>query len=186
MVGLIIWIYYSGGGTLKARELKEEVEKLEEENRLLKETNDTLRSGLDSNTESSMRLIGRVNMLVKNLVRVKEALKGSNRAREFIEAEYENEIGPQLIREIFSEEENIHILMKRKLANEIFVGDIGRDILNAINEGKGTKEAFVEAGVPIKVGNERLKVLKEAGYLDNKLNLTEWGGEALEKTDFDL
>ena len=180
---LLFWIYYSGGGTTKAREYKKRVEELEEENRLLKETNETLRSGMESNTESSMKIVGRVNQLVRNLVRVKDALKGSDKARDLIEEEYGIEIGPRLVREIFSREKSIHIIMKRKIANEVFLGEIGRDILRGIDEGKGTKKAFVEAGIPIRVGNERLKILKEVGYLDRKLNLTEWGSEVLEHSD---
>lgn len=177
---LILWIYYSGGGTLRTKELKDEIEELKEEKQALKETNKALRSGLSSASEKLSRPVGKAIGLVQKLVRVKEALRGSKSAEEAIKDKHDKEIGPSLVQNILSEESGISSPLKRRLAHEVLVGDIGRDLLQGLDEGKSLSDAAADAGVSLRVGRKRVRVLKETGYLDNRLNLTDWGAEVLE------
>ncbi len=177
---LLIWIYYSGGGTLRTKELTERIQKLKEEKQDLKETNEVLRSSLDSSGKGVSQPVSKATQLVEELVSVREALKDSESAKRSIEEKYEGEIGPDLVKEILSSKKAVSTPLKRRLAHEILVGSIGRDILKGLDKGEGLEEATADAGVPLKVGRERARLLKKTGYLDNKLNLTDWGSEAIE------
>lgn len=156
------------------------IEKLKEKNKDLRETNRALRSGLSSTGESISHSVRKMNRLAEKLVRVKEALRGSTAAREMIEEEFDEDIGPKLIRDILATEEGVDIQLKRRLAHNILAGDIGRDIMRKLEKGMGLERAIEDSGVPLRVGKERVRILKEIGYLDNRLNLTEWGSEVLE------
>ncbi|KXA90208.1 hypothetical protein AKJ57_04360 [candidate division MSBL1 archaeon SCGC-AAA259A05] len=181
VIGLLIfWIYYSGGGTFRTRKLTNRIEKLKKENQSLRETNATLRSNLGSTSGRFTRPVARAAQLAEELVKVKEALRGSRSAKQSLEKEYNKEIDQQLVQEILASEENIGAPFKRRLAHEIFVGCVGRDILKGLREGKSLEDSIVDSGVPLKIGKERTRLLKETGYLDNKLNLTDWGSEVLE------
>lgn len=181
IVLLLLWIYYSGGGTPRTRKLTARVKELESENEALKETNRALRSGLSSTDEGVSRPVAKMNRLAEKLVRVKDAMRGSRSANKLLEQEFDfEEIGPSLIQDILSTEEGISVRLKRRLAHGIFVGDIGREIMFKLDEGVGLNDAIVKAGVPLRVGKERVRILKEIGYLNNRLNLTDWGIEALE------
>lgn len=180
IAALVLWIYYTGGGTLRTRELTQRISELEEENETLRKLNRTIRSGFESSSEKISRPVIKASNLIESLIRVKEALKGSKTAKQFLENKYENEIGQGLIQEILASVEGISMPVRRRLAHEILVGDIGKDMLRSIKEGDSVTDAAANAGVPLRIGKERVRILKETGYLDNKLNLTDWGVEALE------
>lgn len=181
VIGLLVfWIYYSGGGTLRTRKLTNQIKKLKKENQFLKETNETLRSNLGPTSGRFTRPVARAAQLAEELVKVKEALRGSKSAEESLKRGYNQEISKELVQEILASEENIGSPLKRRLAHEILVGSIGRDILSGLRDGKSLEESIMDAGVPLSVGRERTRLLKETGYLNNKLNLTDWGSEVLE------
>lgn len=177
---LILWIYFSGGGTLRTRRLTSEIKELKEENRDLRRTNRALRSSLSSSSERLSRPVAKASRLVEKLVRVKEALRGSKSATEALEDQFKGKVEPGLIQEILSSERDVSVPLKRRLAHGVLVGNIGRDILKGLNEGNSLEDSVAYAGVPLRVGKERVRLLKETGYLDNKLNLTDRGSEALE------
>lgn len=177
---ILAWIYYSGGGTPRTRKLTKKIQELEEENENLQETNETLRAGLDSTSERFSRSVSKVNDLVEELVRVREAFNGSKKAKEMLETKYGEEIGRNLIKKILSSEETITSPLKRGIAHEIFVGDIGREILEGLRRGRGLNNIIADAGVPLQVGKRRVRLLEETGYINSQLNLTDWGSEALE------
>lgn len=160
--------------------LTKKIRRLKEENENLRQTNETLRSGLDSTSKKFSRPVSKVNNLVEELVRVREAVDGSKTAKNIIESRYDGEISPSLVQEILTSEETISSPLKRRIAHEIFVGDTGRDILKGLRDGRSLNDAIVDAGVPIQVGKRRVSLLKEIGYLNSRLNLTDWGSEALE------
>lgn len=180
IVLLLLWIYYSGGGTLKTKRLTDRIKELREENEALKETNEALRSGLSSSSERYSRPIALAGGLIEELMRVKEAIRGSNSAKKTLAEKYDEEISPQLIQNILASKKNISSPLKRRLTHEILVANIGRDILKGLDQGKSLEDSVAEAGVPLRIGKEHVKLLKETGYLDNKLNLTDWGTEAIE------
>ncbi len=177
---LLVWIYYSGGGTPRTRELTQKIQELEEENESLRETNETLRGGLDSTAEKFSHSVSKVNDLVEELVRVRDALNGSKKAKEMLKEDYGEEAGRNLVKKILSSEETINSPLKRRIAHEIFVGDIGREILKGLRGGRSLNNIVADAGVPLKIGKSRLRLLEETGYVNSKLNLTDWGAEALE------
>ncbi len=181
IVILLFWIYQSGGIISETKELRKRVEELEEENKELEETNEALRASIESSSESSDRIIQRITKMTEKLFRVKEALRGSDKAKQNLEEEFDSKIGPDLIRDIFATDELINFELKRRLADKVFVGDIGKDILRGVDEGIGLNDATVEAGVPLRIGREKAKILKKTGYLDKKLNLTRIGREVLER-----
>lgn len=177
---LIFWIYFLDGWSLRKRNLRKEIKQLEGENEALRETNRTLRLSIGSASEGFSQPVGRASRLVEKLARVKEALKGSKSAGKIIEDKFDEEIGPALIQKLLSSEKAVSDPIKRRLAHEIFVGNIGREILNGLSEGKSLNDAIADAGVPLRVGREHARILKKTGYLDNRLNLTDWGYEAIE------
>ncbi len=180
ILALVIWIYLIGGWSLERKDIADEMRELEKENEALKETNEALRSGLSSSSDRISRPLSRVIRLSEDLIRVKEAGLGSKTSRKIIEDKYDGELGPQLVKEILSSVENVSSPMKRRLAHEIFVGDIGRDIMKSLKKGDSLSDAAVDAGVPLRVAKERVRLLKETGYLDSKMNLTDWGSEVIE------
>lgn len=177
---LIVWIYFSGGGTLRTRKLTKEINRLKEKNQTLEETNFALRSSLGSSSEKVSQSAVKAEQLIEKLMLVKDALRGSTPAKKAIEKEFDDEIGPHLIREILSVEQKVSSPLKQRIASGVLVGKIGKDILEALKNGKTVRDAAVDAGVPLRTGKEQIRILKKTGYLDNKLNLTQLGTEALE------
>lgn len=175
-----MWIYLGRGRDLEKKETTERIEELKEEKQSLEETNETLRSGLSSASDRMSRPLDRLTKLAEDIVRVREAALGSKSAKKLIEEEYEEELGPQLVKEILNSVENVSPPMRRRLAHEIFVGDIGRAIMKSLKRGDSLNDAAVDAGVPVRVVKERVRLLKETGYLDRKMNLTDWGSEVIE------
>lgn len=179
IVILVVWIYFSGGGTLKTRKLKKKIEDLEEQNRILEETNQGLRSGYENSSEKVSRSLERLESLIFDLVRVKEALKGSKSAEETIEEKYGKEISQELIKDIMASVSGVDSLLKEMTVHRILVGSIGKDILKGLDSGKGLDEAIMDSGVPLRIGRERVRLMKDTGYLDSRLNPTTWGYEAM-------
>ncbi|KXB09241.1 hypothetical protein AKJ35_01155 [candidate division MSBL1 archaeon SCGC-AAA833F18] len=176
---LLAWIYFSGGGTPRTLKLKKEINSLQEKVEDLRETNKVLRSGMESSEEEYQHPVVRASALVENLERLKDALKGSKTAKDALREKFGEEPNPDLVDRILSSEPNISSPLKRRLAHEILVGDSGRDILRRLEEGATIENAVAEAGVPLNTGRQKVVALQRLGYLDNKLNLTEAGREAL-------
>lgn len=177
---LLIWIYYSGGGTVRTLKLTKKIKELKRKNQDIAKTNEILRSSRDSSGKGISQPVLKASNLIEDLISVREALRGSETAKETIKKRYEEEIGPELIRAILSSKKEIGTPVKRRLAHEVLVGNIGRDIMKEFDRGESIEDASAKAGVPLKVGKEKVRLLKKTGYLDNKLNLTDWGREVLE------
>ncbi len=177
---LIIWIYFSGGGTPRTRELTNKIDRLEKENETLRETNEALRSGYGYSSKKVSRSLDKIGSMVRDLVCVKEAIKGSKSARMRLDEKYGIEVSKQLVKNILSSEQTVNFDLRRRAAHEVLVGSIGRDILKGLERGKSLDDSISDAGVPLRIGRERARLLKEVGYLDNHMNLTNWGYEVLE------
>ncbi len=180
ILALLLWIYLIDGWNLDRRDFAGRIEELEKDNQSLKETNEALRSGLSSSSDRISRPLNRLVRLAEDLIRVREAGLGSKTAKKIIEDKYDAELGPQLVKEILSSIDNVSPPKRRRLAHEIFVGDIGKDIMKSLKKGDSLNNAAVDAGVPVRVAKARARLLKETGYLDNKMNLTDWGVEVIE------
>lgn len=176
---LLFWIYYSRGGTFKSLELKNRVEELEKENEDLRGANRGLRQSFSEASERLSRPVEKACRLTERLVKVRDAVKGSSSVGEDIEEEFGAEMGPELVRKILASEEGIGIPLKKRLVQEILVGEIGRQILKGLRQEETVEDISADIGVPLRVCRERVRILKETGFLDNKLNLTKWGEETL-------
>lgn len=179
ILALLSWIYYIKGWNTDRRDLIEEKRELEDRILSLEQTNETLRESLSSTADRTSRPLKRILSVAQDLIKVRDAGLGSRKARVFIEDKYDTKLSPVLIKKVLSSIDNVNPPLKRRLAHEILVGDIGRYILKSINEGKSLNRAAEKSGVPLRVVKQRARLLKETGYLDNKLNLTELGNEAL-------
>ena len=179
IIVLLLWIILTSGGSLQTKDLREKIERLEKKNQALNETNEMLRSEKSLTSEGLYRPVIRLENLVNDFEHVKEAFKGSRSAKQIINAKYNEEIGPDLIKKILQSEEMVDETLKRRTAHEVLIGDIGKDILEGLNENRSLEDSVADAGVPLSVGRERLRILKELGYVDYKLNLRPRGREAL-------
>lgn len=165
---------------MRTRELTTKIEKLEEEKDRLKETNEALRSGYGYSSKKVSRSLDKIGSMVGDLVCVKEALKGSKTAKNIIENKYGIEISKKLVKNILSSDRTVNLDLRRRIAHEVLAGSVGKDILKGLYRGKNLDDAISDAGVPLRIGRERVRLLEETGYLDSHLNLTNWGRQVIE------
>ena len=174
-----IWISYIRGWDVSRRDLVERIHELEDRVQNLNETNETLRANIDSTLDRTTRPLERILDVTEDLILVREAGLGSKSAKDKIKEKYDSEPSPKVIREILSSIDTVNSPMKRKLAHEIIVGDIGRDILECLDNGESLSVASSEAGVPLRIVKQRVRLLKTTGYLDRQMNLSDWGTEVV-------
>jgi len=179
ILALLVWIFYIGGWDISRRDLVGRIHELEDKVQDLNETNETLRASIDSTVDRTSRPLERILKVAEDLILVRDAGLGSNSAEGEIKEKYSAEPSPKVVRDIFSSIDTINPPMKRRLAHEIFVGDIGRVILRCLDNGESLSEASSEAGVPLRTIKQRVRLLKTTGYLDRQMNLTDWGTEVV-------
>jgi hypothetical protein len=68
---------------------------------------------------------------------------------------------------------------KSRLAHELLVGEVGREMLRGFRDQRSIDQASADAGVPVVVGKGQIRRLQVLGYLNDRLELTERGQEAL-------
>lgn len=161
-------------------ELKERLSDLEERNRSLKQTNEAIRSELTPEGERYSRSVSKSCDFVEDLIRFRDAVFGLKSSKEKLRKKYDSEFGIDMFREIMISEHEITSPLKRRFADSIFVGDLGLEILKGIKEGKTRDESIRKAGIPLNVGRRRVRLMKESGYLDNRLKPTRLGDKVLE------
>ncbi|KXB02591.1 hypothetical protein AKJ45_02425 [candidate division MSBL1 archaeon SCGC-AAA261F19] len=176
---LLAWINYSGGGTTRTLELKREKEKLREKIEDLKGTNEALRSNIESANKGVSAQMDELCKLVGDLECIKDALLGAESAEKKLKEKYGEGPSPELVHNILDSKPLINSSLKRKLADEVLVRTLGREILKNLDEGKSIAEASANVGVPLREGRQEIKSLQTTGYLDNELNLTVHGRRAL-------
>ncbi len=179
IVILILWISYIRGWDVSRRDLVERIHELEDRVQDLSETNETLRASIDSTIDRTSRPLERILDVTEDLILVREAGLGSNSAKDKIKEKYESEPSPKVIKEILSSIDTVNPPMKRRLAHEIIVGDIGRVILECLDNDESLSVASSEAGVPLRIVKQRVRLLKTTGYLDRQMNLSDWGTEVV-------
>lgn len=161
-------------------ELKERISDLEERNRSLKQTNEAIRSELTPEGKQYSRSVSKSCDFVEDLIRFKDAVFGLKSSKEKLRKKYDSEFGVDMFREIMISEHEITSPLKRRLADSIFVGDLGLEILKGIKEEKTRDESIRKAGIPLNVGRRRVRLMKESGYLDKRLKPTRLGDKVLE------
>ncbi len=174
---LLGWMLFSGEGRFKTRKLRAQVDDLRNELERLRGANEALRSKLEAEEEERTRYLENVQALARELEILKSAVAGSTHCQRILAEKYEAKSG--LLDHILAAHPKIEPRVKRKLAHEILVGEVGRIILRDLDTKLSIERAAGDAGIPIVMAKEYVKRLQVLGYLDERLRPTELGREAL-------
>ncbi len=176
---LLALLLFSGGGVFRVRRLSAEVNSMSEEVRRLQEANDALRGSLDTRRGERWKSIAEVVELARDLETLRSAVAGSTVCQKSIVEKYGTEPSQELVRRILAARPRVESVTKRKIAHELLVGEVGREMLRAFRAGRSVGQASADAGIPVVVGKGQVKRLQVLGYLNDRLGLTELGSEAL-------
>jgi len=179
IVVLVIWMIFPGGANFPPQRLALQLRRARKEIDRLREINEVLRANLDAARSERTRLFSELCTIASELEQLKAALEGSRRAEEELKQKYGVEPGPESLERILASAPRIDLQIRRRLANEILVGDVGRALMNSLNSGAPISVAATEAEIPLSVAKNKIRVLQTLGYLDERLRLTELGQEAL-------
>jgi len=176
---LLGWILYSGGGS-RHRKLQQEIAAQREELRVLREANESLRNALGISEEGKLRRYQEIFQFVRDLESLRAAIAGSTISQKVLRDKYGEVQGTELLQKIMDARPNIDPAVKRRLADEILVGEAGRTIMKSLDRGASIDRAASAAGMPLIVAKGQIRRLQILGYLDSRLKPTELGRRALE------
>ena len=176
LLGIIL---FSGGGVTRRRELLKEISSLRKETQRLWDANEALRGSLVIEAKERGGRFGDLFELVRDLEGLRCAIAGSSACQRVLTQKYGVDPGPELLERILARRPGMDSIAKRKLADELLVGEIGRSILRSLNAGALLEKAASDAGVPMVVARGQVTRLQILGYLDAHLKLTDRGREAL-------
>lgn len=172
-------ILFSGGGVVWKRRLLREIDDLCGERRKLLEANEALRKSTEMEPEVRAKRFKDMLNFIRELESLRCAVAGmSTPQKEFIK-KYEVQLGPELLERIFASWPSIDPAAKRKLANELLVGEAGRAIMRGLSAGASMEKAAGDAGMPVMVARMQITRLQTLGYLDARMQPTDLGREAL-------
>ncbi|MGQ9788276.1 MAG: hypothetical protein ACUVQM_03075 [Candidatus Hadarchaeaceae archaeon] len=176
---LVGWILYSGGGA-RQRKLQQEIEAQREELRVLREANESLRNVLGLSDEGKLRRHQELFQFIRDLESLRGAIAGSTVSQRVLRSKYGNVEGYELLKRIMDVRPNIDLEVKRRIADEILVGEAGRTIMKALDKGASIERAASAAGMPLIVAKGQIRRLQMLDYLDSRLKPTELGHKAME------
>ncbi len=176
LLGIIL---FSGGSVTRRRELLKEISSLRKETQRLQDANEALRGSLVIEAKKRGGRFGDLFELVRDLEGLRCAIAGSSACQRVLTQKYGVDPGPELLERILARRPGMDSIAKRKLADELLVGEIGRSILRSLNAGALLEKAASDAGVPMVVARRQVTRLQILGYLDAHLKLTDRGREAL-------
>lgn len=176
----IAWMSLSSSGVLKARKLRAEVNQLRDEVERLRAANEALRRNLELGADERIKLYNDFYELVKDLERVKSAVIGWGTAHKDFYNRYGVQVGPALVDRILEEKAGIDDLTKKRLAHEVLVGGVGKEILKRISPTTPLESIADELGLPLVAIKSYVRHLNVLGYIDNNLKITDRGRRALE------
>ena len=176
---LLAIILFSGGGIFRVRKLSSDIDKLRGEMRRLQAVNESLRENIDSTDDRRLRSFSEFVTLVRELENVEMALAGSSSIRQQLVAKYSVEVSPEMVDAILARSERVDSTTKERLAKEILVGDTGRILLKSMSSGATVDRAAADAGLPTIVAKNQIRGLQILGYLDDRMELTSRGRDAL-------
>lgn len=179
IIALIFWIVFFGGGTLRTQKLTFKIRNLQDELKRIRDANEGLRASLESEHRERTKLLSGICILAGDLEQVKVALAGSRIAQKSLKQKYDAEPSPELVERILESVPRADLVVKRRLAHEILVGETGRAILRSLSTGAPITQAAIDADVPVATARKQVKTLHTLGYLDEHLRPTELGQEAL-------
>jgi hypothetical protein len=176
---LLAIILFSGGGIFRVRKLSSDIDKLRGEIKRLQSVNESLRENIDSTDDKRLKDFAELTTLVRELENVEMALAGSSSIRQQLVAKYGVEIGPEIIDGILARSARVDPAIKERLVKEILVGDTGRILLKSMSSGATVDRAAADAGLPTIVAKNQIRGLQILGYLDDRMELTSCGRDAL-------
>ncbi|MFQ6129902.1 MAG: hypothetical protein ACE5OT_03730 [Candidatus Hadarchaeaceae archaeon] len=183
LVGIILIllgiILFSGDGIARRRVLSRQIDSLHKEIRRLQNANEALRSSMGVGSETRVKRFADLFELVRDLEALRCAIAGSSVCQRMLNKKYGTEPGPELLKRILAARVWMDSAVKSRLADELLVGEVGRNILRSLNSGAPIDRAASNAGVPVAVARGQVRRLQVLGYLDNRVALTDRGREAL-------
>ena len=176
---LLAIMLFSGGGVFRVRVLSDEINRLRAEIKRLQSVNESLRENIDSTDEKKSKDFAELCTLARELENVEMALIGSSSIRRQLAGKYGVEISPEMIDKILAEGTRVDAATKERLAREILVGDTGKILLKSVSAGATIEGAAADAGLPPVVAKNQIRGLQVLGYLDDRMQLTSRGRNAL-------
>ena len=176
---LLAIILFSGGGIFRVRKLSSDIDRLRGEMKKLQAVNESLRENIDSTDDKRLRGFSELTTLVRELENVEMALAGSSSIRQQLVAKYSVEISSEMVDAILARSERVDPTTKERLTKEILVGDTGRILLRSMGSGATIDRAAADAGLPTIVAKNQIRGLQILGYLDDRMELTSRGRDAL-------
>lgn len=174
------WILYNGPGISRKSKLKQEVVAQRDELRVLREANDSLRSSLGISEEGKLRRHQEIFQFVRDLESLRGAIAGSTISQKVLNSKYSVGTGPELFAKIMEARPGIDAVVKRRIADEMLVGEAGRTIMKSLEAGASIDRAASNAGMPLIVAKGQIRRLQTLGYLDSRLKTTEAGRKAID------
>lgn len=172
---LLTWMHLSGG-IFQRRRLSAELDNLRKEVSRLRDANEALRGASDAGwTKGAEELCE----FVRELEMLKSSVAGSRSCWEKLSQKYKAEPDPQMVELIIDSWHGMDGHTKRRLADELLVGEVGRSILRSLGAGASVEESALNAGIPIAMARSHIVRLRTLGYLDSSLRPTALGQRAL-------
>lgn len=175
-------VLFSSGGTTKTRGPSKDVDSLRNQVKRLQEANEAIRRGWGVGTKTRAIHYGDLLGLVRELEELRCAVDGSSVSKRVLTQKYGIDPGPELLERIIATRPEMDSLAKRKLADELLVGAVGRRIIRNLDAGTPLDKAATDAGVPLATARGLARRLQVLGHLDNRMRLTERGREPLPKS----
>jgi len=172
------WIIY-GGASSRRSKLHQEIISQREELRVLREANESLRSSLGISEEGKLRRHQEIFQFVRDLESLRGAIAGSTISQKVLNSKYGGGTPTELLTKITDARPGIDAAVKKRLADEILVGEAGRTIMRSLDAGATIDRAASNAGMPLIVAKGQIRRLQILEYLDSRLKPTNLGRKAL-------
>jgi hypothetical protein len=179
IVVLLALLLFSAGSILWVRRFAAEVNEMRAQVGRTQVANEALRNNLSAMVGERSKSFSDAVELVRDLETLRSAIAGSSECQKLLAAKYGGAASPELVDRILASKPKIDRETKRRLAHELLVGEVGREMLRGFRDKKSIEQASAGAGVPVAVGKSQIRRLQVLGYLNERLELTERGQEAL-------
>jgi len=173
------WILYGGGASRRGK-LHQELISQREEIRVLREANESLRSSLGISEEGKLRRHQEIFQFIRDLESLRGAIAGSTISQKVLNSKYSGGSPKELLAKIMDARPGIDAAVRRRLADEMLVGEAGRTIMRSLDAGATIDRAASTAGMPLIVAKGQIRRLQSLEYLDSRLKPTEAGRKASE------
>jgi hypothetical protein len=179
IVVLLALLLFSGGSILWVRRFAAEVNDMRAQVGRMQVANEALRNNLSAMVGERTKSFSEVVELARDLEILRSAIAGSSECQKLLADKYSGVPSPELVERILASKPRVDRATKSRLAHELLVGEVGRAMLRALEDKRTIDQASADAGVPVVVGKGQIRRLQVLGYLNDRLELTERGQEAL-------